>query len=151
MLKNMRAFMAIEARLIHGDCTEELKKIEENSIDLIVTSPPYADQRKNSYGGINPDRYVDWFLPISEELLRVLKPTGSFILNIKEKVVNGERHTYVIELILEMRKQGWYGQKSLFGIKRILTRVNGRIDSEIPGRDSFNLIKIRNLKCFRKQ
>ncbi len=99
--------MAIEARLIHGDCTEELKKIEENSIDLIVTSPPYADQRKNSYGGINPDRYVDWFLPISEELLRVLKPTGSFILNIKEKVVNGERHTYVIELILEMRKQGW--------------------------------------------
>ena len=38
---------------------------------------------------------------------RVLKPTGSFILNIKERVVEGERHTYVIELILELRKQGW--------------------------------------------
>lgn len=99
--------MVIEARLIHGDCAEELKTLDENSIDLIVTSPPYADQRKNSYGGIHPDKYVDWFLPISEELLRVLKPTGTFILNIKERVVNGERHTYVIELILEMRKQGW--------------------------------------------
>jgi site-specific DNA-methyltransferase (adenine-specific) len=50
---------------------------------------------------------VDWFLPISKELLRVLKPGGTFVLNIKEKAVNGERHTYVIDLILEMRKQGW--------------------------------------------
>lgn len=76
-------------------------------MDLIFTSPPYADQRKSTYGGIHPDNYVDWFLPISEELLRVLKPTGTFVLNIKEKVVNGERSTYVMELIIEMRKQGW--------------------------------------------
>ena len=72
-----------------------------------MTSPPYADQRKNTYGGISTNKYVDWFLPISAELLRVLKPTGTFILNIKEKVQNGERSTYVLELILEMRKQGW--------------------------------------------
>jgi len=76
-------------------------------VDLIVTSPPYSDQRKTTYGGVHPDKYVEWFLPISDELKRVLKPTGSFVLNIKEKVVNGERHTYVIELILAMRKQGW--------------------------------------------
>ena len=80
----------------------------DNSIDLIVTSPPYADQRKSTYGGISPDKYVEWFLPISKELLRVLKSKGTFILNIKEKVVNGERHTYVMELIIEMRKQGWF-------------------------------------------
>ncbi len=53
------------------------------------------------------NKYVEWFLPISKQLLRVLKPTGTFILNIKEKVVDGERSTYIIELILEMRKQGW--------------------------------------------
>jgi site-specific DNA-methyltransferase (adenine-specific)/site-specific DNA-methyltransferase (cytosine-N4-specific) len=93
--------------LILGDCRKELKTLENNSVDLIFTSPPYADSRKNTYGGIHPDQYVDWFLPISKELLRVLKPTGTFILNIKEKVVNGERHTYVIELIIEMKKQGW--------------------------------------------
>lgn len=90
-----------------GDCKEELNCLSDNSVDLIVTSPPYADQRKNTYGGISVDKYVAWFLPISAELLRVLKPTGTFILNIKEKVVDGQRSTYVMELILEMKKQGW--------------------------------------------
>jgi DNA modification methylase len=97
----------VEAQLMLGDCREELKRLKGESVDLIFTSPPYADSRSHTYGGIRPEKYVEWFLPISEELLRVLKPTGTFVLNIKEKVVNGERHTYVIELILEMRKQGW--------------------------------------------
>lgn len=99
--------MKISTELFLGDCKEELKKIQDNSIDLIVTSPPYADQRKSTYGGIHPNKYVKWFLPISEQLLRVLKPTGTFILNIKERVFKGERHTYVLELIIEMRRQGW--------------------------------------------
>ena len=96
-----------EIKIYLGDCKDILKDISSNSIDLIFTSPPYADQRKNTYGGIKPDKYVEWFLPISEQLLRVLKPTGTFILNIKERVVDSERSTYVLELILEMRKQGW--------------------------------------------
>ncbi len=91
-----------------GDCEEILQKFPDNSIDLIFTSPPYADQRKQTYGGVKPGDYVAWFLPKSEQFLRVLKPTGTFILNIKERVVNGERHTYVIELILRMREQGWF-------------------------------------------
>ena len=81
--------------------------LPDESIDLVITSPPYADRRISSYGGIHPDKYIEWFLPISEQLFRVLKPTGSFILNIKENVRNGERETYVIELILALRKQGW--------------------------------------------
>lgn len=99
--------MEIKTDIHLGDCKEQLKLLSNNSVDLIVTSPPYADQRKNTYGGIHPDKYVEWFLPISEQLLRVLKPTGTFILNIKEKVVEGERSTYVMELIMAMRKQGW--------------------------------------------
>lgn len=95
-------------RLYNGDSKEILKRLQDNSIDLIITSPPYADQRKTTYGGVHPDKYVEWFMPISKELLRVLKPTGTFILNIKEKAVNGERHTYVLDLIIEMRKQGWF-------------------------------------------
>ncbi len=100
--------MEIKTDIFLGDSKEILKSISDNSVDLIITSPPYADQRKNSYGGIKTDEYVNWFLPISEQLLRVLKPSGTFILNIKEKVVNGERSTYVMELIIEMRKQGWF-------------------------------------------
>lgn len=94
-------------RLILGDCRDILKSLADNSIDLIFTSPPYADSRTQTYGGIRPENYVEWFLPITTELLRVLKPDGTFVLNIKEKVVEGERHTYVIELILAMREQGW--------------------------------------------
>ncbi len=97
----------IESRVLEGDCKEVLGTIADASIDLIVTSPPYADRRSKTYGGIRPDDYVDWFLPRSAEFYRVLKPTGSFILNIKEKAENGERHTYVIELILALRQQGW--------------------------------------------
>jgi DNA modification methylase len=94
-------------RIIQGDCLAVLPQMPAASVDLIVTSPPYADSRKNTYGGIHPDQYVEWFVPITAELLRVLKPDGTFILNIKEKVINGERHIYVIELILAMRQQGW--------------------------------------------
>lgn len=102
-----RNIMEIKHDLYLGDCEEVLQKVPDNSVDLIFTSPPYADQRKNTYGGIRPDDYVDWFLPKTEQMLRVLKPTGTFILNIKEKVVKGERSTYIMELILAMRKQGW--------------------------------------------
>jgi site-specific DNA-methyltransferase (adenine-specific) len=93
--------------IYNADCRGVLPLFQPDSIDLVVTSPPYADQRRQTYGGIAPDKYVEWFLPITDQLYRVLKPSGSFILNIKERVVGGERHTYVIELILEMRKRGW--------------------------------------------
>lgn len=93
--------------LHHGDCRDVLRTLPDGHVDLIVTSPPYADSRKGTYGGVHPDDYVGWFLPIAAELKRVLKDEGSFVLNIKEKVVGGERHTYVIELILALKRQGW--------------------------------------------
>ena len=93
--------------IMTGKCEKILKNFEENIFDLIITSPPYADARKKTYGGIHPDEYVAWFLPKSEEFLRVLKPSGTFILNVKERVVNGERHTYILDLIERMREQGW--------------------------------------------
>jgi len=55
-------------------------------------------------GSIAPDKYMEWFLPISEE---ILKPSGTLVLNIKEGVVAGERHTSVIKLILALERRGW--------------------------------------------
>ena len=97
----------VRSEIIQGDCLTVLERFPANAFDLIVTSPPYADRRKNTYGGVPPEKYVEWFLPRSGQFLRVLKPTGTFVLNIKEKAENGERHTFVIELILALRKQGW--------------------------------------------
>lgn len=101
-----------------GNALELLTVMPNDHVDFIVTSPPYADQRKNTYGGIHPDQYLNWFMPISQELLRVIKSTGSFILNIKERVVDGERHTYVLELIMAMRKQGWLWTEEYIWHKR---------------------------------
>src|SRR5258708_14838232 len=94
-------------RVVQGDCLTVLPGMPSDSVDVVVTWPAYADSRRNTYGGVSPDKYVEWFIPISQELLRVLKPDGTFVLSIKEKVVGGERHPYVMERIIEMRKQGW--------------------------------------------
>lgn len=99
--------MKVSAEIYQGDCLQVLQKFKDNTFDLIITSPPYADRRSKTYGGIKPENYVEWFLPRAAEFLRVLKPTGSFVLNIKEKAESGERLTFVIELILALRKQGW--------------------------------------------
>ena len=108
----------IITKILLGDSREVLKTLDDNSVDLILTSPPYADRRKNTYGGIAPEKYVEWFLPISGQLLRVLKPTGTFILNIKEKTDKGERSTYVLELILALRNQGWLWTEEFIWHKR---------------------------------
>lgn len=108
----------IQGVIKQGDCAKVLLDYPDNYFDLIVTSPPYANSREKTYGGIDPDKYVEWFLPRSEQFLRVLKPTGTFILNIKEKVIDGERHTYVIELILALRRQGWLWTEEFIWHKR---------------------------------
>jgi DNA modification methylase len=106
-MHNSEEQISYRDQLWHGDCKLLLRNLPSACVDLIITSPPYADSRKNTYGGIPPDQYVEWFLPVAAELQRVLKPEGRFVLNIKEKALHGERHTYVLELILALKKQGW--------------------------------------------
>lgn len=92
--------------LYQGDSLELLKSMESNSVDLIITSPPYANLKTYiDNDGIHPDNYVEWFLPICNEICRVMKPTGSFILNINDKVEDKFRHPYVFDLISELHKR----------------------------------------------
>lgn len=93
-----------------GDSTDWLAALPEASIDLFFTSPPYADAR--AYSRIHPDRYVEWFLPHAREMLRATKPSGSLVLNIKNRVaksgpLRGQRHPYVYELVLALQHLGW--------------------------------------------
>ena len=71
---------SVKTKILLGDCVKFLKNIDDNSVNLVFTSLPYADRRKKVYGGIHPDKYAEWFLSISLELLKVLKPTGTFVL-----------------------------------------------------------------------
>ncbi len=91
-----------------GDCLDIMRTMPDSSVDLIFTSPPYANARADTYGGVAPDKYVEWFLPRAAEMKRILRPSGSLIINIKEGSRGGERNVYVLRLILAMREQlGW--------------------------------------------
>lgn len=65
-----------------GDALELLRGLESESVDLVMTSPPFALQRKKEYGNQGEDAYVDWLLQFGIEVKRVLKDTGSFVLDL---------------------------------------------------------------------
>ena len=82
-----------------------MKRMPDDFVDLVVTSPPYALARTKTYGGIPADEYVDWFRPIAKEIYRVLKPSGSFILNIGDNTIDGETHLYTFDLPIMMKRE----------------------------------------------
>ena len=90
-----------------GDCMELSKGLEDNSINLVITSPPYADTL--SYGRkvttYDEGDYADWFLPLAIELHRATDDRGSFILNINDRVMDGQRSIYVYDLICRMARE----------------------------------------------
>lgn len=96
--------------VIEGDSLSVLPALPRESVDLFFTSPPYADAR--AYSRIHPDRYVEWFLPFARAMLDAAKPSGSLIINIKNRVANqgplkGQRHPYVYQLVLALQNMGW--------------------------------------------
>lgn len=96
-----------ECRVIHGDSRTVLADFE-GQFDLIVTSPPYADARKKHYDSIHPDNFAEWFFTFHDAFYKALKPTGSLVINIKDKVVDGVRHRYVWETIIGLSHHGWF-------------------------------------------
>lgn len=90
-------------------CEATMARMPDNYCDLIMTSPPYGNARVTEYESIHPDKYIEWLRPIAKEWLRVLKPTGSLILNVGDNTVNGETHLYTFEIpILLKRELGFH-------------------------------------------
>lgn len=93
-----------------GDSRDWVPRLPGGSVDLFFTSPPYADQR--AYFRIHPDRYVEWFLPFARAMYDATAPTGSLVLNIKQRVakdgpLKGQRHPYVFQLVIALQTMGW--------------------------------------------
>lgn len=84
-----------------GDSKELLQELPSNSVDLIVTSPPFALQNKKEYGNEDQEGYNDWFLEFVPEVRRVLQPHGSFVVEIGGAFKKGypERSTYQFDLL----------------------------------------------------
>ena len=94
--------------MIHNeDCLDTMRRMDAGSVDLIMTSPPYAGKRTDQYPAPDPGKYVDWFMRRAFAMADVLKPSGSLIVNIKEGTTDGARQTYVMELVQAMIRAGW--------------------------------------------
>src|SRR5436190_1599832 len=65
-----------------ADSLAHMQNIKSDSVDLVVTSPPYALHFKKEYGNADQQEYVDWLLPFAREIKRIIKPSGSFVLNL---------------------------------------------------------------------
>ncbi len=93
--------------IYNDDCINAEEYIEDNSIDLIFTSPPYTDRRLYGHPDAQccPEKYVEWFIPKAKVFHSLLKDTGSFILNIGDVISNRCIDSYSYELVLEIEKQ----------------------------------------------
>jgi len=97
--------------LLCGDSTnaEDVARVCDGKVQGVFTSPPYAEQRKNQYGGIPVDEYVQWWEIIQSNMRGVLKEDGSFFINIKEHSEEIVRPTYVHELVVaHVQQWGWF-------------------------------------------
>lgn len=88
----------------HGDCLDKLRTIPDSSVDLVFTSPPYAEQRSHEYLGMGAGSYVHWFCLVAQEIKRILKTSGSFFLNLNPHCEHGERQLYVYKLVIALRE-----------------------------------------------
>lgn len=94
--------------LHHGDCIEVMRSLPAESVDTIITSPPYAEQRKSTYGGIRESDYPTWTVAWMAEAWRIVKPGGSVLINIRPHVRGGQISDFTLRTRLALREDGWF-------------------------------------------
>ncbi|HLU42295.1 MAG TPA: site-specific DNA-methyltransferase [Microthrixaceae bacterium] len=105
------------ATLYVGDCFDVLERLDADSVDCIITSPPYAMQRASTYGGIPEADYPAWAVDLFEKFARVLKTDGSVLWNISPHVRGGQLADYTLRMRLALRGAGWFEHDELVWVK----------------------------------
>jgi hypothetical protein len=90
-----------------GDSLEVMKDLKAGSVNLILTSPPFALTRKKEYGNKSADDYIEWFLPFAEQFYRILRPDGSLVIDLGGAYLPGNpiRSIYQYELLVRLCKE----------------------------------------------
>ena len=99
------------------DCFDGIPQLEDQSVNLVVTSPPYAEQRKNQYGGISERDYPQWTVDWCNQFKNKLTDDGSICINIRPHIKNGQISDYVLKTRLALRESGWIECEELIWIK----------------------------------
>ena len=102
LLRSVPAYSTNFGSMFQTDSSQGMASLPENTVDIVVTSPPYALQFKKEYGNASKEDYVEWFRPFGEQIFRTLKPEGSFVLNIGGSYDKGKptRSLYHFRLLL---------------------------------------------------
>jgi len=103
-------YKTVYGKAIVGDSLELLAQLPENSVDLVITSPPFALQRQKEYGNLDQEEYVGWLLHFTKEVKRVIKESGSFVIDLGGAYQKNRpiRSLYNYRLLIKMvDEQGW--------------------------------------------
>lgn len=111
-------FYQSDSLTVHNaDVIDGLRALDPESVDSVVTSPPYALQRASTYGGVAEKDYPDWTVEWMRELKPALTPTGSVMINISPHVKGGMLADYVLRMRLALRADGWFEHDELVWTK----------------------------------
>jgi DNA modification methylase len=100
------AYVTRLGKAYHGDALDVLQQFPDESVALVFTSPPFALRRQKAYGNVTADEYVKWFMPVTEQVLRVLRPDGSFVMELGGawNRGSGTRSLFPYELLIRLGK-----------------------------------------------
>jgi site-specific DNA-methyltransferase (adenine-specific) len=104
--------------ILEGDCIDVMRTLPAESVDAIITSPPYAMQRKATYGGVPEPEYPAWTVAWMAEARRLLKPDGNVVINIRPHIRHGQLSDYTLRTRLALREAGWVEVEELIWHKR---------------------------------
>ncbi len=116
------AYTTALGRAYHGDALDILRRQRADSVSLVLTSPPFALRRQKAYGNVDASEYVEWLWPFAEEIFRILRPDGSFVLDLGGgwNPGSGTRSLYQYEVLLRLCKRFhlaqdfyWYNRSKL--------------------------------------
>ena len=128
-----------------GDANKLMQELEDESIDLVITSPPFALQRQKAYGNEDQATYVNWLLSFMPEIRRILKPSGSFVLDLGGAYQKGlpVRSIYQYRVLVKMCDElGWYLAEEFFWYNpsKLPSPIEWVNKRKIRAKDSVNTI-----------
>ncbi len=145
MFDNNYLYKTRKGKAIVGDSLELMKSLPENSINLVMTSPPFALQRPKKYGNKDQADYIDWILEFTREVKRIITEDGSFVIDLGGAYQKGSpiRSLYNFRLLIKMcDEQGWKLAEEFFWYNpaKLPSPIEWVNKRKIRAKDSVNTI-----------
>ena len=145
MFENNYLYMTSKGKAIVGDSLKLMKQLPDGSVNLVITSPPFALQRQKEYGNKDQAEYIDWILDFTQEVQRIIKDDGSFVIDLGGAYQKGVpiRSLYNFRLLIRMcDEQGWKLAEEFFWFNpaKLPSPIEWVNKRKIRAKDSVNTV-----------